>query len=83
MRYDDAQTFVDRRQDNVRFYDFNEPLGYGLCTTAEGSGVNDKDRTEKQSRYGPALTGRGDCLHQIHVTDADTSPWRSPKPRPQ
>jgi hypothetical protein len=84
MRYDDAQTFVDRSRTDVRFYDFNEPLGYGLCTTGEGSGVNDKDRKDehKQPRYGPALKGRGDCLHQIHVTDADTSLWRSPIPRP-
>jgi len=34
---------------------------------------------EKQSRYGPAETGRGDCLHQIHVTDVDTPPWRYKK----
>jgi len=76
MRYDCSRTFVYRDRPDLRFWLFDEPVGHGLCTSAEGTGVNDKDRTEKQSRYGPALAGRGDCLHQIHVTDADTSPWR-------
>ena len=81
MRYDDSQTFVYRARPDFRFGDFSEPVGNELCTTAEGSGVNDKDRDTKQPRYGPALSGRGDCIHQILVTDADTAPWRHKIPR--
>jgi hypothetical protein len=83
MRYDDSRTFEYRDREGFRFWQFNEPLGKGLCTTGVGSGVNDENRKDehKQARYGPALSGRGDCLHQIHVTDVDTSPWRHKEPR--
>jgi hypothetical protein len=76
MRYDDAQTFIYRTLTQYRFINFNEPVGKELCTSAEGTGVNDKDRTTMQSRYGPAQASRGDCLHQILVNDAGNAPRR-------
>lgn len=83
MRYDDAQTFIYRILPQHRFINFTEPVGKELCASGEGTGVNHKDRVSMQPRYGPALAGRGDCVHQILVNDAGEAPYRRKSPRPK
>jgi len=69
MRYDCAQTYAGKTDPLLRYYGFDEPVGGAMCTSPEGTGVNAADHPP-QSRYGNTTAGRGDCLHQIHVTDA-------------
>ncbi len=76
MRYHNAKTYALRAGGGppVRYSEYVEPIGATcLCTTTAGSGVNEEGR-QPQSRYGPTLAGRGNCLHQIHVTDAIAAP---------
>ncbi|MDP3069290.1 MAG: hypothetical protein Q8N18_03330 [Opitutaceae bacterium] len=47
----------------------SEPIGHGICRSADGTGINARDRSP-QSRYGPAAANRGNCLGQICVNDA-------------
>jgi hypothetical protein len=75
MCYDNAQTYKFREDPSFRFWHFANPIGDSLCTKAAGSGVNEPGRFP-QSRYGPARAGRGDCFHQILVTDAVVAPAR-------
>jgi hypothetical protein len=75
MRYDSAQAYVYRAMANVRFWGFQELIGDGLCVSVNGNEINKSGRLP-QSRYGPAAGGRGNCLHQLLVSDAATPPSR-------
>lgn len=75
MCYDNAQSYKFREGTDLRFWLFDNPIGDSLCKKAAGSGVNEAGRIP-QSRYGPARAGRGDCFHQILVTDAVKAPSR-------
>ncbi len=83
MRYDCAVAYVSpfARNNRITLYD-PENYGLGLCTSPTGTGVNDKDRDTPLARYGDAAGGRGDCLHQIHVTDAVQAPNRTGPVKP-
>ena len=75
MRYGCSDTYIYRTIPIWRVAIFDEPPGHALCTNAAGSGVNNPNR-DPIDRYGAAARGRGDCLHQIHVTDAVEAPTR-------
>jgi len=75
MRYDCSDVYVYRPIPIWRVALFSEPVGHALCGNAAGSGVNERNR-DPIDRYGSAAQGRGDCLHQIHVTDAVEAPSR-------
>jgi len=75
MRYNNAETYIDREQPGKRYVFPAEPLGGQLCTSAEGDGVNDSDWSP-QSRFSNAREDRGACASQILVTDAVTAPTR-------
>ncbi len=65
-------TLFEKRGDGRTFYRVapgSEPIGGYICSSAEGTGINDAQHSP-QSRYGPAATGRGDCRAQICVNDA-------------
>jgi hypothetical protein len=86
MRYDAAFAYVSKHDPSVRYLTANEPVGLGLCTSPAGTGINDANRTNPESRYlsaattqngGPGvLIDRGDCVHQVRVSDYDTEPER-------
>ncbi len=85
MRYHNSKAYVLRAGagPGVRYSRFVEPIGATcLCTSAAGSGVNAESH-QPQSRYGPTLAGRGNCLHQLHVTDAIPAPSRGGSPASQ
>jgi hypothetical protein len=44
------------------------PAAPDLCHDARGTGCNDPSRRPRP-RFGNAASGRGDCFHQIHVSD--------------
>jgi hypothetical protein len=46
----------------------DESDGFELCASPDGTGVNAPSR-QPRPRYGKAASGRGDCTHQIHVSD--------------
>jgi len=69
MRYNCAQTYAGTADPLARYYGFTEPVGGAMCTSPAGTGVNGTGHLP-QSRYRSATAGRGDCLHQIHVSDA-------------
>lgn len=71
MRYYFSVLF-QKRGDEKTYYKItpsSEPIGAYLCTSAEGTGINEAQRSP-QSRYGPAAVGRGNCRAQICVNDA-------------
>ncbi len=85
MRYDVAEVAVGVADPSVRF-GTGEVAGALLCQSAAGTGVNQSGRMP-QSRYGDSATtpgtppgsaakNRGNCLSQIHVTDAVPAPKR-------
>ncbi|WP_321471974.1 hypothetical protein [uncultured Paludibaculum sp.] len=74
MRYDDSGGYVADADPSLR-YRVKEVTGFQLCSSGDGTGVNDPSRTP-QSRYGPAASGRGTCSSQILVTDAVQAPER-------
>lgn len=51
----------------------DERLGFGLCTSSTGTGVNDPGR-QPQSRHGSAADGGGNCAGQICPNDAVPPP---------
>ncbi len=69
MRYDCALAYM--KGVDLRYYlqpwDQEKP-GQRLCTSAEGTGVNDEGRAP-QSRYGDAAKDRGDCVDYVRVKD--------------
>jgi hypothetical protein len=76
MRYDSSWAYVSEDDPSVRYYvQGDEERGNMLCATSAGTGVNDS-RREPQSRYGPAGPNRGDCMHQICVSDLFVAPQR-------
>ncbi len=77
MRYDCSLAYVLPYAVDNRVTHFFEPLGHLLCTSPVGTGVNKDGRPDPVSRYGDAAAGRGDCLHQLHVTDAVPAPNRT------
>lgn len=82
MRYDCAKTYVLPSARNTRVTLYPENYGLGLCQSPVGTGVNDQNRNTPAPRYGPAAAGRGNCLHQIHVTDAVQAPNRTGPVKP-
>jgi hypothetical protein len=68
LRYDTAETYASRSRPGVR-YVVTEKVPDSICTTPQGTGVNAQGR-RPESRYGDAAPTRGDCQHQILVTDA-------------
>lgn len=50
------------------FWECQEPVGQGLCTSPKGTGVNQEGR-KTGSRYADAASGRGNCTDQICVND--------------
>lgn len=74
MRYFVADAY-EGNPDATRRYVTHEHSGAGLCSDPSGSGVNDPAR-DPQSRFGAAAENRGDCAHQILVSDAVEAPKR-------
>ena len=84
MRYNIADAYARPAGSNVRYSVDDEVQAPRLCTVTTGTGVNESER-KPYSRYGPAAppnvkTGvkkqRGDCLHQIRVSDRGSAPER-------
>ena len=69
MRYDDAEGYISKSDPTVIYFTPGEPAGTGICTSPQGTGVNDPDRSP-QPRYGDAAFNRGNCLGRIRVNDA-------------
>jgi hypothetical protein len=75
MRYDAANAYTleptQQSTPRVRWWVAKEGSGTGMDDSATGTGVNAASRSPR-SRYGDACTalGRGDCRHQILVSDA-------------
>jgi hypothetical protein len=80
MRYANSNAYV-LRADTTKRVDARDERGSALCTSSNGTGVNEDPR-DPQSRYGNAGSGRGNCAHQIHVTDAVPAPSRNMPPAP-
>ena len=74
MRYFVAGAY-EGNPDATRRYITSERFGAGLCSDPSGSGVNDPGR-DPQSRFGAAAENRGDCTHQVLVSDAVDAPSR-------
>jgi len=74
MRYDNSRTYIADADATIR-YKVREPVGHASCSNPAGTGVNEPGR-RPQSRYKEAAAGRGDCQHQLLVTDAVTAPQR-------
>lgn len=71
MRYSCSQAAYGAPGDGGRyclFWECQEPVGQGLCTGTEGTGVNEAKR-EPVSRYADAALDRGDCADKICVND--------------
>lgn len=69
MRYMTAQIYASKKRPPGLYYlSGGERPGYGLCDSPAGSGVNGPRTPEP--RYEGARPGRGDCAHQICVSDA-------------
>jgi hypothetical protein len=47
---------------------YREVTGTELCTSPDGTGVNDADHPPRV-RYGDADKGRGNCKNQIKISD--------------
>jgi hypothetical protein len=77
MRYDNARGYLPQPRVPFTRYRFRpgEAAGLTLCTSGEGTGVNEAGRFP-QPRYGPAATGRGNCRAQILVNDQVPAPRR-------
>jgi hypothetical protein len=75
MRYDCSVTYQNRNQPIYRVMNFKEVPGATLCRTTDGTGVNAPSHAPAP-RYGSASPGRGDCFHQILVSDAVEAPSR-------
>ena len=84
MRYYIADAYVSIADRSIRYPIDDEAPGDKLCTSPAGTGANAPGNTP-QSRYGSAsgpntttgvLKQRGDCLHQLRVSDRDTAPKR-------
>ncbi len=69
MRYWCAQTF--EIMPGWRMADFDEPIGDFLCSSPQGTGIN-----ESGGLHGNAATNRGACSKQILVTDDANAPTR-------
>jgi hypothetical protein len=71
MRYDSSEAIYTGGPDGDRYcliWESQEPVGQGLCTSRDGTGVNEWDRKPK-SRYWMAFEGRGACADKICVND--------------
>jgi hypothetical protein len=69
MRYDCARVFISGAGRFV-YYPVDEETGLGICTNAQGTGVNEAGR-KPEPRYGDATAGKGNCAKQICVNDKD------------
>lgn len=70
MRYY-FSVLYQKRGDEKTYYKISprsEPIGGHICSKAEGTDINDAQRSP-QPRYGPAATGRGNCREQVCVND--------------
>jgi hypothetical protein len=74
MRYDCSQTYIADSDPKLRYL-VEEPVGTGLCTTPNGTGVNVPGR-RPQPRYVEASATRGSCAKQVLVNDAVEPPRR-------
>ncbi len=50
------------------FWECQEPVGQNLCTSPDGTGVNQEGR-KTDTRYADAASDRGDCVDKICVND--------------
>jgi hypothetical protein len=69
MRYDCSEAFTiggDGRY--CLIWEGQEPVGQGLCTSPDGTGVNEIGR-KPISRYSESSNGRGACADKICVND--------------
>jgi hypothetical protein len=69
MRYDCSEAFTsggDRQY--CLIWEGQEPVGQGLCTSPDGTGVNEIGR-KPISRYSESSNGRGACADKICVND--------------
>lgn len=72
MRYSYASMYPKQQSPDEAFYlvpPGTEPLGFQLCDTAEGTGIN-KDPRTPQPRYFGAAANRGTCRKDVCVNDA-------------
>ena len=71
MKYDCAKCYKSGNEADVYYWIPDEHAGVIVCDSADGTGVNDPNRTlpigHPQPRYGQA--GLGDCAHQICIND--------------
>jgi len=75
MRYDDGRTYALKDTPSIRMTYPGETAGAMICDSKAGDGINDPDH-KPQPRYGGPAGGRGDCVHQILVTDKASAPRR-------
>ncbi len=71
MRYDCAQAYdagVTALVLQRYVISGDEPTGFELCATPDGTGVNAPARRPRP-RHGKAATDRGGCVHQVLVSD--------------
>ncbi|MCC7384668.1 MAG: hypothetical protein IT384_22660 [Deltaproteobacteria bacterium] len=74
MRYIYADTYVGQLDSALRYTLYDEPVGFDLCTSGSGTGIN--GMRQPQSRYGDAGPGLGNCTSQILVNDSAVAPRR-------
>jgi hypothetical protein len=71
MRYDRNSAYLKRGQPNGRVSIQpgvnDEPVGYRICTSPDGTGVN--AFTPGPSRFGNAAANRGNCAEKLKVSD--------------
>jgi hypothetical protein len=71
MRYDRSSAYLKRGMSNGRVVIQptvnDEPVGYQICTSGKGKGVN--KFTPGPSRFGNAKSDRGNCADKLKVSD--------------
>ncbi len=78
MGYEVAEASIGSPNFQLRYVGWGGEFGPAatrLCSSPVGTSTNDPTRIPR-SRFGDAAPGRGDCLHQILVTDAVVAPRR-------
>jgi hypothetical protein len=74
MRYDVANAYIADSNPLLR-YVVSERPGSTVCSTSDGDGVNHAE-WQPQSRYGAAADKRGNCVHQVVISDYYDPPER-------
>jgi hypothetical protein len=71
MRYDAGEAYAHAAAPGVRWWTGNEATGFQMDASATGTGVNHAGRSPRsRHRDSCSALGRGDCRHQIRVSDS-------------